>query len=30
VAKMIKAYGAQVGDDEARVIVDYLSKNYGS
>jgi hypothetical protein len=30
VAKMIKAYGAQVGDDEARMIVDYLAKNYGS
>jgi sulfite dehydrogenase (cytochrome) subunit B len=30
VTKMIKAYGAPVGDADAAVIVDYLKKNYGS
>jgi mono/diheme cytochrome c family protein len=29
VTKMIKAYGAPVGDADATVIVDYLKKNYG-
>ncbi len=30
VAKMIKAFGAQVGADDSRTIVDYLARNYGS
>jgi sulfite dehydrogenase (cytochrome) subunit B len=30
VTKMIKVYGAPVGDADAAVIVDYLKKNYGS
>ena len=30
VTKMIKAYGAPIGDDDAKVIADYLKKNYGS
>lgn len=30
VAKMIKAFGAQVGENDAKAIVDYLAKNYGS
>ena len=30
VTKMIKAYGAPVGDADAAAIVDYLKKNYGS
>ena len=29
VTKMIKAMGAPIGDDDAKVIVDYLAKNYG-
>jgi mono/diheme cytochrome c family protein len=29
VTKMIKAYGAPVGDADAAMIVDYLKKNYG-
>ena len=30
VAKMIKAYGAQVPPDQIPVIVDYLTTNYGT
>jgi mono/diheme cytochrome c family protein len=30
VGKMIKAYGAQIGEDDAKAIVDYLAANYGS
>lgn len=30
VAKMIKAYGAQINDNDAKTIIDYLAKNYGS
>ena len=30
VTKMIKAYGAPIGDDDAKAISDYLKKNYGS
>jgi mono/diheme cytochrome c family protein len=30
VIKMIKAYGAPIGDDDAVAIADYLSKNYGT
>jgi hypothetical protein len=30
VTKMIKVYGAPIGDADAKVIVDYLAKNYGS
>ena len=30
VTKMIKAYGAPVSDEDAKDIVDYLSKNYGT
>ncbi|HLH48897.1 MAG TPA: cytochrome c [Roseiarcus sp.] len=30
VAKMIKVYGADISDDDARAIVEYLAKNYGS
>jgi mono/diheme cytochrome c family protein len=30
VTKMIKAYGAPIGDDDAKIIVEYLTKNYGS
>jgi len=30
VSKMIKAYGAPITDADARVIADYLKKNYGS
>ena len=30
VTKMIKAMGAPIGDDDAKVIVEYLAKNYGS
>jgi mono/diheme cytochrome c family protein len=30
VAKMIKAFGAPIGDADAKVIADYLKKNYGS
>jgi mono/diheme cytochrome c family protein len=29
VTKMIKAYGAPIGDADAKAIKDYLSKNYG-
>ncbi len=29
VTKMIKAFGAPI-DDDAKAIVDYLAKNYGS
>jgi sulfite dehydrogenase (cytochrome) subunit B len=30
VTKMIKAFGAPINDADAKVIVDYLTKNYGS
>ena len=30
VAKMIKAFGAPIGDADAKVIAEYLKKNYGS
>ena len=30
VTKMIKVYGAPIRDSDAKVIVDYLAKNYGS
>jgi mono/diheme cytochrome c family protein len=30
VTKMIKVYGAPISDSDAKVIVDYLAKNYGS
>jgi mono/diheme cytochrome c family protein len=30
VTKMIKAYGAPIDDADAKAIIDYLSKNYGS
>lgn len=30
VAKMIKAYGAPIGDADAKAIADYLAKNYGT
>jgi len=30
VTKMIKAFGAPIGEADAKVIVDYLAKNYGS
>jgi mono/diheme cytochrome c family protein len=30
VTKMIKAYGAPIGDDDAKAIADYLAKNYGT
>jgi mono/diheme cytochrome c family protein len=30
VTKMIKAYGAPIDDADAKVIADYLKKNYGS
>jgi mono/diheme cytochrome c family protein len=30
VTKMIKAYGAPIDDADAKVISDYLKKNYGS
>ena len=30
VNKMIKAYGAPIGPDDAKMIVDYLAANYGS
>ena len=30
VTKMIKAFGAPIGDADAKVIADYLKKNYGS
>lgn len=28
VGKMVKAYGAPIGDADAKVIADYLKKNY--
>jgi cytochrome c5 len=30
VAKMIKAYGAEIPADDVKAIVDYLANNYGS
>jgi len=30
VTKMIKAFGAPIDDGDAKVIADYLKKNYGS
>ena len=30
VTKMIKAFGAPIDDADAKAIVDYLAKNYGS
>lgn len=30
VTKMVKAMGAPIGDDDAKAIVDYLAKNYGT
>jgi len=30
VTKMIKAFGAPVGEADAKAIADYLAKNYGS
>jgi len=30
VNKMIKAFGAPIGDDDAKAIADYLAKNYGT
>ncbi|GAC1334086.1 MAG: hypothetical protein NVSMB26_16220 [Beijerinckiaceae bacterium] len=30
VTKMIKVYGAPIDDADAKIIVDYLAKNYGS
>jgi hypothetical protein len=30
VNKMITAYGAPIGADDAKIIVDYLTTNYGS
>jgi sulfite dehydrogenase (cytochrome) subunit B len=30
VTKMIKAYGAPIDDADAKIIADYLKKNYGS
>jgi len=30
VNKMIKVFGAPVGDEDARVIVEYLSREYGA
>jgi mono/diheme cytochrome c family protein len=30
VTKMIKAFGAPINDADAKVIADYLKKNYGS
>jgi mono/diheme cytochrome c family protein len=30
VTKMIKAFGAPIGEADARTIADYLKKNYGS
>ena len=30
VTKMIKAFGAPVGDADTKTIADYLKKNYGS
>jgi len=30
VTKMIKAFGAPIDDGDAKAIIDYLTKNYGS
>ena len=30
VGKMIKVFGADISDEDAKSIVDYLAKNYGS
>jgi mono/diheme cytochrome c family protein len=30
VTKMIKVFGAPIGDADAKIIIDYLAKNYGS
>jgi sulfite dehydrogenase (cytochrome) subunit B len=30
VTKMIKAFGAPIGDSDAKIIADYLKKNYGA
>jgi hypothetical protein len=30
VNKMIKAYGAPIGPDDAKIIIDYLAANYGT
>jgi mono/diheme cytochrome c family protein len=30
VTKMIKAFGAPIKEDDAKVIAEYLAKNYGS
>ena len=30
VTKMIKAFGAPIGDGDAKAIADYLTKNYGT
>ena len=30
VTKMIKAFGAPIGDADAKLIAEYLKKNYGS
>jgi mono/diheme cytochrome c family protein len=30
VTKMVRAFGAPVSDDDAKVIVEYLATNYGS
>jgi sulfite dehydrogenase (cytochrome) subunit B len=30
VTKMIKAFGAPIGEADAKAIADYLAKNYGS
>jgi mono/diheme cytochrome c family protein len=30
VTKMIRVFGAPIGDDDAKAIADYLKKNYGS
>ena len=30
VTKMIKAFGAPIDDTDAKIIADYLKKNYGS
>ena len=29
-AKMIRAFGAPINGDDAKIIADYLKKNYGS
>ena len=29
VTKMIKSFGALIGDTDAKIIVDYLARNYG-